>query len=205
MSKNKKMTKEQCDLVTSDEVKRCVESIARRFGNKYKSVGMQEFYAEAMKAACEASMRYDPSKYEAKFLTFMMLYVIGDLVFYVYKFVFNGFIENKRWVFPDVVMIEELGLQRDDDDDISADDRLFALSIHCDEEERLEAIAERMEAATECITAEEHELLLVRFGFYDNHGLAINRYLVEHKMSLPTLYRKANLIVTKIVKSLNIR
>jgi len=192
------MTKAQCKLVTDAEVTNYIAIIATIFGNKYKSVGYDEFNAIGLAAACHQAMRYIPDK-DATFITYITPYVVGEMIYHVRKFVEGMYHDKKEMFFSEICSIEEFKhCGRDGKETVNTEEILSAEFI--DEDERQDRIHERVEYVMSQLTAEERELIMIRYGFMDNHGEAIDEYIEKHKMSLPTFYRKAETIKVKMTK-----
>jgi len=198
-SKSKKtMTKAQGLLVTDPNVTSYIESLATYFGRKYKSVGVDEFYSIGIAAACEEAMRYKRNS-GATFITYITVYVVGAMVRYIRKYVDGMYLDKQERFFAEICSIEEFKRGgRNDKETINTEEILSAELI--DEDERQDRIHERVESILSQLTAEERELIMIRYGFMDNHGEAIDKYVKKHKMSLPTFYRKAEAIEVKMTK-----
>ncbi|MCQ2330038.1 MAG: hypothetical protein MJZ93_05740 [Paludibacteraceae bacterium] len=202
MAKNKRtMTKAQCELVTSDEVVNYIKSIARKYGNKYKSVGYDEFFSIGMAAACERAMHYKQND-KASFLTFMALYANGEMAYFVQKYVGGMYLDKQERFFASIVSIEEMGRGDADDDDSQRCEDIISFEM-INRQEQQELLQDRIDNVMEMLTPDECELIAARFGFTDNHGVAAANYMLKHKIGKSTFYQKAEAVLNKVRTVLN--
>lgn len=194
----RKMTKAQCALVTDKDVVNYIKSIATRFGNKYKSVGYDEFYSVGIAAVCEQAIRYNPQK-DASFTTYITIYVNGAMARYVQKYVDGMFIDKQERFFASIFSIEELAWGGEDDNQSICSEELLS-SKAIDEEEFQNRIKERVDSILERLTPDECELIAARFGFTDNHGDAVDEYMQKHNIGKTVFYSRAEAAVMKMRK-----
>jgi len=191
------MTKAQCELVTDAEVTNYISIIATMFGNKYRSVGYDEFYAIGMAAACEQAMRFNPGK-DVTFITYITPYIVGEMIYHVRKFVNGMYHDKKERFFSEICSIEEFKRGgRDDKDTINTEELLSAELIN--EDERQDRIHEQIESILSKLTVEEREIIMIRYGFMDNHGLAVEEYMKKHKIKKSVFYERAKIVEKKMV------
>jgi len=191
------MTKEQCALVTSDEVTQFIRCEAKRYGIKHPSIGEDEFYSIGLETACLNAMNFNPKEGKT-FLHYITKYVIFEMRQRVRRDVYGIRQENNKIICTDVTMIEEIKLKKSSGEVIYAttDEKLSFLIDDMDKDSRekwniLEPLLGRL-------TDEERELVMTRFGFFDNHGEATREYMKKHKMSKTTFYDKSDAIVKKL-------
>ncbi len=190
------MTKAQCDLVTDKNVVNYIKCLATRMGNKYRSVGYDEFYAIGMAAACEQAMRYNSSK-DVQFSTYITVYVNGAMARFVQKYVEGIYLDKQERIFASIIAIEEMGFANDEDT-CDGENMLSAYTI--DDEEREDRIKERIDAILEKLSPDEREVITARYGFTDNQGEAAEEYIRKHNISRSTFYSKAAEVELKMMK-----
>jgi len=192
------MTKEHCALVMDKEVQQFIKKEASYLGRKHPSIGEEEFKSIGNEAACLNSVGYDKEN-GVPFLLYIRKYVILEMVQRIRKDVYGIHYENNAYVCTDVQMIEDIKFGRNESDkenEVSNDEKLSILMEDLDDESR--AKWKILEPLIDGLTDEEKEIVFVRFGFFDNHGEALEEYLKKHKMSKPVFYRKAEAAVQKM-------
>lgn len=191
------MTKAQCDLVTDKDVVNYIKSMATRMGNKYRSVGSDEFYSIGIAAACEQAMRYNPKR-DVQFSTYITVYVNGAMARFVQKYVEGMYLDKQERFFASIISIEEMGIANDDDDTCNGENMLSANMI--DDDDREDRIKERIDAILEKLSPDEREVITARYGFTDNNGEAVEEYIRKHNIRRSTFYGKANAVELKMMK-----
>lgn len=200
MEKNKKkMTKEQCALATDADVLNFVKKEAKIRGAKHPSIGEEEFYSIGLETVCLCSMKFVPKEMNS-FIDYIKKCVPFEMNQRIRKDVYGVCQDKNEISHIDVVMIEELvlGKSEKEEDDISFDERLSALIRETGDDHR--AKWEHLETLLNHLTAEEREIVLIRYGFFDNHGDAATEYMKKHKMKKTTFYNKAEAAVMKMRK-----
>jgi len=192
------MTKEQCTLVMDQEVRKFIEKMATYSGKKHPSIGKDEFISIGNEAACVYSMDYDKTS-GVPFLLYIRKFIVLKMVMRIREDVYGIHRENNEYVCTDVQMIEEMKFSRDETDKenkVSNEEKLSWMVENLDDERR--AKWERLEPLIGCLTEEERELILIRFGFLDNHGEAMREYMKKHNIKKTVFYERAEVVVQKM-------
>lgn len=195
----KVLTKEQCALVTDKDVRKFINRIAKHYGEKHPSIGKDEFYSIGVEIVTRFVGGFNPKK-EKSFLKYVSKYIVCEMRQYIRREVFGIHQENNDISYNNVVMIEEmkLGIKGDDGDELSADEKL-AMCIADASEEQMQ-IWDRLEPLLDELSDDERELILVRYGFFDNQGETIAEYIKKHGIDACTFYRKAQAVLLKLQK-----
>lgn len=196
-NKKKILTKEQCALVTDKDVHKFIKRIAERYGEKHPSIGKDGFYSIGVETVTKFVGGFNPKK-EKSFLNYISKFIVCEMRQYIRKEVYGIHQENNDVSYNNVVMIEEmkLGNQSDDGDELSADEKL-AVCIADASDEQMQ-IWDRLEPLLDELSDDERELILVRYGFYDNQGETIEEYIKKHGVKNCTFYRKAQAVLLKL-------
>lgn len=196
--KKKTMTKAQRELVTAEAVLNFIRKEAKINGRKHPSIGEDEFYSIGLETACIGAMAFLQKTEETTFLEYIKKYVSLEMKQRIRKDVFGVHRERNGIIWSDVVMIEELNLgdSNSDDDDPTFEEKLSLLVDDMDDDRK--AKWERLEPLMECLTAEEREIVLIRYGFFDNHGETARRYMKKHKLKKTAFYDRAEAAVMKM-------
>lgn len=195
---NKKaMTKAQCELVTDKAVLNFIRKEAKIRGKKHPSIGEDEFYSIGMETICVWAMKFVP-KEGVSFLEYIKKYVPCEMNQRIRKDVYGVCQDKNEISHIDVVMIEEINLgdSGGDDDDLTFEEKLSLLVDDMDDDRK--AKWERLEPLMECLTAEEREIVMIRYGFFDNHGETARRYMKKHKLKKTAFYDRAEAAVMKM-------
>jgi len=191
------MTKAQCALVTSKEVTDFIRQEADRYGVKHPSIGKDEFYSIGLETACLNAMNFNPKEGKT-FLHFITKYVIFEMRQRVRRDVYGIHQENNKTICTNVEMIEEIKLQKRSSEGIyvSNDEKLSVLIENMDDDRK--AKWDILEPLLGRLNDEERELVMTRFGFFDNHGEAAREYMKQHKIGKTAFYQKSDVIVQKL-------
>lgn len=195
--KKKTLTKEQCALVTNKDVQKFIRRIADRYGEMHPSVGKDEFYSIGVETVIRFVGGFDPNK-EKSFMKYICKFIVGEMRQHIRKEVLGIHQEMNDISYSKVVMIEEMKLGKvgDDEEELSADEKLAMLIADASDEQM--RIWDRLEPLLDNLSDDERELILVRYGFYDNQGETIEEYIKKHDMQSCVFYRKAQAVLLKL-------
>jgi len=193
----KKLTKEQSTLVSDKDVLDFINRVAKHFGKKNPSVGAKEFYSIGVETAIRYVGGYDAKKGKP-FLHYISKYIVCEMRQYVRQEVYDIHQEDKKISCSKVVLIEQMNLRggRKGDEYYTAEEKLGMLVPDQDDERK--KAWDILEPLLAQLSEEERELILTRYGFFDNQGETIKEYVRKHGMDTCTFYRKARAILLKL-------
>jgi len=192
------MNEEHCALVLDQEVRQFIEKMATYSGKKHPSIGKKEFMSIGYEAACVNSIGYDKNS-GVPFLLYIRKFVILEMVQRIRRDVYGIHYENNEYVCADLLMINEMKFDKNDglkENNFSKEDKLDFLLFDLNDDRK--AIWDRLEPLMGCLTEEERELILIRFGFFDNHGESQKEYMKKHNIKKTAFYERADAIVLKM-------